>query len=392
MSLSTEQSYDIARIRAAFPVLSEVTYLNIGTYGIMPDPAYQAFAKLLADVETKGVASTANVSGKANEARERIAKLLGANSKEISFTRDATDGINLVLAGLEWRAGDEIITTTEEHEAMNHPLLYLQATKHIVVKRVEVSPDPKVMLQRIEAQATPRTRLIGMSHVTCETGTRLPAQEICAWAAAHNVGSLFDGAQALGAFPVNVRDIGCDYYASNGHKWLCGPKGTGVFYARLDKMIELIPAHIGAGSLSWVDLHTGEVEANASGLRFEYGTRAWALLAGVGASLDWYDSLGWENVYRHIASLSDYAKQGILARPYLQLMSPRRFEESSGLVTFKAPGNACFDIGRQLREQYKIVVRLIPHYNAVRISTAHFNNEEDYDKFFKALDKIVRGE
>ena len=135
MSLSTDETYDIARVRAAFPVLSEVNYLNIGTYGIMPEPAYQTFAGLLADFERKGVASTVNVGAKANETRERIAKLLGASTLEIAFTRDATDGINLVLAGLNWQPGDEVITTTEEHEAMNHPLLYLQATKHIVVKR-----------------------------------------------------------------------------------------------------------------------------------------------------------------------------------------------------------------------------------------------------------------
>ncbi|HEY3342673.1 MAG TPA: aminotransferase class V-fold PLP-dependent enzyme, partial [Anaerolineae bacterium] len=143
MSLPAEETYDIARVRAAFPVLSEVTYLNIGTYGIMPEPAYQTFAALLADIEKKGVASTANVGARSNETRDRIARLLGASSKEIAFTRDATDGINLVLAGLAWQPGDEVITTSEEHEAMNHPLLYLQATKHIVVKRVDVSPDPQ---------------------------------------------------------------------------------------------------------------------------------------------------------------------------------------------------------------------------------------------------------
>ena len=392
MSLPTTEPYDIARVRAAFPVLSEVTYLNIGTYGIMPEPAYQTFETMLADFEKKGVASTANVGAKANETREHLARLLGASPKEIAFTRDATDGINLVLAGLTWQPGDEVITTTEEHEAMNHPLLYLQATKGIVVKRVEVSPDPAVMLQRIEQQATPRTRLIGMSHVTCETGTRLPAREICAWATEHNILSLFDGAQALGCFLLNVREIGCDYYASNGHKWLCGPKGTGVFYGKLDKLVQLIPSHVGAGSLAWVDLHSGEVEAWASGLRFEYGTRAWALYAGLGASLDWYDSLGWENVYYHIQKLNRYAKEAILKRPYLQLLSPQRFEDSSGLVTFKAPGNVSFEIGRALREKYKIVVRMIPHYNAIRVSTAHFNNEEDFDKLLTAVDQIVRGE
>ena len=390
-SSSSSISLDIDTVRAAFPVLEEVTYLNIGTYGIMPQPALKTFIELLSDFESKGVASTVNVGGKANETRERLAKLLGASAKEITFTRDATDGINLVLAGLAWQAGDEVITTTEEHEAMNHPLLYLQATRGIVVRRVEVSPDPAVMLQRLESVVSTRTRLIGMSHVTCETGTRLPAREICAWAASRNILSLFDGAQALGAFPINVREMGCDFYASNGHKWLCGPKGTGVFYGRLDRIIELIPAHVGAGSLAWVDLNTGAVEPWASGLRFEYGTRAWALYAGLGASLDWFESLGWLNVERHMMALNHYAKQRISERRYLQLMTPLDWCQSSGLVTFKAPGNVCYEIGRMLREKSKIVVRLIPHYNAIRISTAHFNNEADIDKLLEAVDQVVRG-
>jgi selenocysteine lyase/cysteine desulfurase len=392
MTLASDDRLDMAHVRAAFPVLSEVTYLNLGTYGIMPRPAYEAYESMLANFEQKGVASTANVSARANETRERIARLLCASPKEVAFTRNATDGINLVLAGLAWHEGDEVITTTEEHEAMNHPLLYLQATRHIVVKRVEVSADPDVMLERIEAQTTPRTCLIGMSHVTCETGTRLPAQAICSWATAHNILSLFDGAQALGVFPIDVREMGCDYYTSNGHKWLCGPKGTGVFYGQLDKLARLSPAHVGAGSLAWVDLHTGETEAWASGLRFEFGTRAWALHGGLGASLDWYDSLGWAKVYGHIKSLSEYAKHRIQEKPYLQLLSPQDFDCSSGLVTFKAPGNVSFEIGRTLREKYKIVVRLIPHYNAVRITMAHFNDEQDVDALIAAVEKIVRGD
>jgi selenocysteine lyase/cysteine desulfurase len=391
MTINSTSYLDPTIVRAAFPVLADVTYLNTGTYGIMPEPALKTFIELLSDFESKGVASTVNVAARANEVRERIARLLGASSKEIAFTRDATDGINLVLAGMSWQAGDEVITTTEEHEAVNHPLLYLQATKGLVIHRVEVSPDPAEMLHSIESQASSRTRLIVMSHVTCETGTRLPAQEICAWAAAHNILSLIDGAQAFGAFKVDVRQMGCDFYTSNAHKWLCGPKGTGVFYGRLDKLVTLIPAHVGAGSLAWVDLHTGAVELWASGQRFEYGTRSWALYAGIGASLDWFESLGWTQVEQHIATLSNYAKQRIQERPHLKLISPPAFGASSGLVSFKAPGNQSFEIGRTLREKYKIVTRLIPHYNAVRISTAHFNNEEDIDKLLSAIDVIVTG-
>jgi selenocysteine lyase/cysteine desulfurase len=391
VTTSPPGNYDIIAVRSAYPVLDEVTYLNIGTYGVMPDPALKTFIELETEFERKGAASTMNLGAMANDTRERIAKLVGANAKEIAFTRNATDGINLVLAGLTWQPGDEVITTTQEHEAINHPLLYLAATKGIIVRRFEPTADGAEAVKRIEAVASARTRLIALSHVTCETGTRLPARQICEWATAHNVLSLLDCAQSLGAFGVNVREIGCDYLTSNGHKWLCGPKGTGVFYGKLDKLVQLNPAHVGAGSLAWVDLTSGAAEAWASGLRFEYGTRATALFAGLGASLDWFDGLGWANVYGHIAALSDYAKRRISERPHLQLLSPQAFEASSGLVVFKAPGNVCHEIGRALREKYKIVVRLIPHYNAVRVTTAHFNNEADIDKLVLALDEIIKG-
>ena len=173
--------------------------------------------------------------------------MIGATADEIAFTRNATDGINLVLAGIDWQPGDEVITTDEEHEAMNHPLLYLQKSKGLVVKHVEVSPDAEVMHERLEAVHSAKTRLVAMSFVTCETGTRLPGQAISQWARAHNVLCLLDGAQVSGAVPVNVREIGCDFYASNGHKWLSGPKGTGFFYGKLENRRRSRPPTWGPG-------------------------------------------------------------------------------------------------------------------------------------------------
>ncbi len=207
-----------------------------------------------ADFERYGVAARMNLGGKSEDTRKRIAALINATADEIAFTRNATDGINLVLAGLDWQPGDEIISTDEEHPAMSHPLLYLQRTRGVRVHWLDISPDPAVMLARLDAVVSPRTRLVGMSHVPCETGTRLPARDICAWAAARDILTLFDGAQAFGAFRVDMRDLGCDFYTTNGHKWGCGPKGTGVFYARKDRLTSLSPAHVGAGSLEKADM------------------------------------------------------------------------------------------------------------------------------------------
>ena len=175
MTNNLPNSLDLEKIRAAYPVLQRVTYLNVGTYGIMPEPALSAFIQILSEFEQNGVASNHEAHRKTEETRRRIAEMIHCDSTEIAFTRNATDGINLVLAGIDWQAGDEVITTVQEHEAMIHPLMYLQKTRGIVVKFVDVSPEPEAMLNQLEQQVTARTRLVGMSLVTCETGTRLPA-------------------------------------------------------------------------------------------------------------------------------------------------------------------------------------------------------------------------
>lgn len=384
------KSLDHEQICRAYPVLQEVVYLNVGTYGLMPDPALAEFTEVLKEFERAGAASKGDLGGKTTETRRHIAALVGAEPEEIAFTRNATDGINLALAGLDWRPSDEIITTNEEHEAIIHPLLYLQRYKGLKMRLVAVSPEAEVMLERLEKALTDRTRLIAISYVTCETGTRLPVREICRWAASRGLLTLVDGAQASGVFPINVREIGCDFYASNGHKWLSGPKGTGFFYGQLRRLSDLHLAHVGAGSLERADIATGTAIPWPNALRFEFGTRSWPLHIGLNASLNWLEGWGWANIYRHIANLSAYLKERILERPFLSLLTPRAWEDSSGLTSFSVAGHAAGDVSRLLREKWHIHVRVVPHYNALRVSTAHFNNEADVDTLMAALDEIGR--
>jgi selenocysteine lyase/cysteine desulfurase len=385
----TPYTYDIAKVREAFPVLDNFYYLNTGTYGVMPEPALNAYVAMVIDSEHGSRRNNPiNPWSRTDETRRQVASLLGATPDEIAFTRNATDGINLVLSGIDWKPGDEVITTAQEHEAVNHPLLYLQKTKGIKARFVEVSPDPQVMLERINAVCNAKTRLIAMSYITCETGARLPAKEICAWAEEHHILTMFDGAQATGAFAVNVRDLGCDFYASNGHKWLCGPKGTGIFFVKKEKVDQLSPAHVGAGSLEKVDMATGQADAWMTAQRFEFGTRAWALTAGLGFSIDWFESLGWKNVYGYINSLTGYFKQRIVERSFLELLTPMDFEQSSGLTSFVIKGHNAGEASRTMWEKSKMMLRVIPHYNAIRVSTAHFVSEQDIDKLMEALDSV----
>jgi selenocysteine lyase/cysteine desulfurase len=385
----TQTPYDVEKVREAFPALKELTYLNVGTYGLMPEPALQSLFAAITEFEHYGIAMRVNVHSEPEKTRKQLAALMGAEPEEIAFTRNATDGNNLALSGIDWKPGDEIITSDEEHPAIHHPLLYLQQQKGIVVRLVKVSPDADVMRQRLNEVVSPRTRMLAISHVSSESGTRLPVRAMQLWAEEHHVLTLFDGAQALGDIPVNVHEIGCDFYASNGHKWLSGPKGTGVFYVRKDRLETLCMPMVGAGSLEKGDIKTGEcVPANAAS-RFEFGTRAWPLYMGLGASLDWFDSLGWENVRTHMIGLTEYLKEGILARPYLHLISPRKWDESSALTVFSVDGKTLHEVMVALNERH-IVVRPVGIYQAVRIAAAHFVNRADMDRLLAALDEITR--
>jgi selenocysteine lyase/cysteine desulfurase len=378
-----------ATVRDAFPILQEVVYLNVGTYGIMPEPVLQHFIETLTEVERSGVASNGAWHRQARETREKVAQRLHCAAANITFTGNATDGTNLVLAGLQWKEGDEVLTTDQEHEAIIHPLLHMQRCRGVQMRRVSISPDPQTMIDQLEAALSPRTRLIAFSHVTCETGTRLPAKEICAWTKERGLLSLLDGAQSLGAFDVDVGELGCDYFTSNGHKWLSGPKGTGIFYAHPERLLDLCPAHVGAGSLERADPEDGTAELWSTGRRFEFGTRAHALYAGLGASLDWLESVGWDKITARITELSDDLKQRILERPYLELLTPLPFDQSSGLIAFSVKGKQAGEVSTILRQKARIHVRVVPHYDAIRIATHCFVNEADLDKLMAVLDEIA---
>lgn len=387
---TNRDAYDLAEVRRAFPILATDVYLNVGTYGVMPEPALAEYLEALAAEERSGVASRARIEQRERECRTEVARLIGAAPGEVAFTRNTTDGINLAVWGLPWRDGDEAVSTLEEHEGMVHPLLWLQRTRGVTVRFVEASPDPDRFLAGLAAAVSPRTRLVALSHVSCETGIRLPVREACRWARERGIATLVDGAQALGAIPVDVRSMGCDCWAGSGHKWLCGPKGTGIFYAAAGTMARLAPVHVGAGTFRVAERRTGEVEPHASGGRFEYGTRNHVAAIGLLASLRWFAALGWPRIYDHIAGMSAYLKDRLKGVDGVKLLTPAEREASSGLATFSSPGLDAQKLRTALGER-RIHHRGVPHYDAIRISTAAFTSRDDVDALIAALERAHPG-
>jgi len=355
----------------------------------MPEPALQTLLHATECLERDGVASSYPFADDAREVRRMLAALIGAGVGEIALTRNATDGINLGLAGLSWRAGDEIITTTEEHEAVWQPLLHLQQTAGVRVHRMEPLPEPDDMLRQLNRLRSDRLRLVVFSHVSCETGVRVEPQSICRWAREHGALSLVDVAQSCGAVPVSVESMGCDMLAGNGHKWLHGPKGTGFFYARGILMSKLVPRHVGAGSFQSAALETGTGLLWETGERFEYGTRPYALMAGWKSSLEWMAGLGAANVTEHVLAMSGRLMEALGRLPYVRVLTPSGSDQRAGMVSFAVDGRDAGSLGQGLWQKHTVVTRHVPRKNAVRVSAAHFTSHADVEKLETALKDIL---
>lgn len=368
----------IAAVRAEFPQLERLAYFQTGTFGMMAECVLRQVLELIVLFERRSWEVHSEMLAKVEEARRHLAARIGARPEELAFTRNATDGVNLVAAGIAWQPGDEIVISDQEHPAMNYPWRWAMQRTGAVVRRFHVEHDPAATLQNVAALITPRTQLIGTSWVTSPYGIRLPVREICALARQHGILSLVDGAQAFGVFPIDVRELGCDFFTSNGHKWLGGPKGTGFFWARADLLPQLQPAHVGAGSAERFSFEDG-LFLHPTGRRFEFGTDDHALHAGLGPALAWFDRLGWDWIEARTRQLSAYLKQELSGVPGVRVKTPFEWERACGLTSFEVPGADERRLWEYLRDEWRVLPRtLAPHQ--LRVSTAYFNTEEEVDR------------
>jgi L-cysteine/cystine lyase len=265
---------DVAALRAQFPVLERVAYLNAGSVGPLAQAAADAAAadlRLQLDRGRGGKAHFEHAQALADRLRARVARLLGCDPWEVALTGATTDGVNAVLSGLDLEPGDEIVTSDEEHPGLLAPLA--RAREH---RGVEIRIVP---FDAIADSVGTRTRLIACSHVSWVSGRIVDVEAL----AAASAPVLLDGAQGLGAVPVGVRELGCEYYAASGQKWLCGPVGSGYLYVRENAIDGVRPAWPGYGTLA--DTARPLESAPAAGAaRFDTGfapshRSAWSLAA-----------------------------------------------------------------------------------------------------------------
>ncbi|HLH73501.1 MAG TPA: aminotransferase class V-fold PLP-dependent enzyme [Chloroflexota bacterium] len=393
--MTTVKAYDLAAIRRALPSLADVTYMNSGTEGIMAEPVLQAYFDVLGRFERYGYWVRRQIADKMPEARARLASVLNAAPEEVSVTRSGTDGVSIVLGSFPFQAGDQILIGSEEHPAITYPAFALQTTIGVEVRRFIFHHDPQKTLESFASQLTPRTRMAAFSHVSCETGIRMPVKQMIELAHQQGARVLVDGAQSVGMFPVDFRALGCDYLTGSVHKWLCGPKGTGVLAVRKDRLDELTPRYVGGGSLAdgfpWTQLDHPEsirVQFAPATSRFEYGMLNPALYVGIIEAVNYLEGIGWEAIADHERAVVTLLKQRLAEIDGVTVQTPMAWENSSALVNFKVEGIPGRDLHSRLWNDWKIIQRAVRDPDGVRLSVGYFAGPEDVERIVEAVTTI----
>ncbi len=316
-------------------------------------------------------------------AREAAGRLVNASPQDIALTLNTTHGMNLGAFALDWREGDEVISSRSEHPGALVPLHAIEKRYGARLKLVE----PPITAEKIEGAMTRRTHLVALSHVDWTTGEILPLEEISAPARDRGILTLVDGAQSVGNIPVDIPATGVDMYAFTGHKWVLGPEGMGGFYVRPG--LEVGSTSLGYASLSDpTQFEAGggyEEHVHGGARRFEASTMSPALAGGFATAADAVYERGAEG-FAGIRNRADLLAGLLEKLPLITLRSPR--PARSGLLSFEIGGMAAKEAAERLLAK-EFVVRYIPEpYPYVRASTHLFNTEEELEALAEAVRRL----
>jgi cysteine desulfurase/selenocysteine lyase len=401
--------FDVARIREDFPILRQkvhgkpLVYLDNGATSQKPQAVIDALARYYSAENSnihRGVhflseRATADYEG----ARGKVRGFVNAPAdKEIIFVRGTTEAINLVAqsyARTFLKAGDEIIVSAMEHHSNIVPWQMVCAQVGARLRVIPINHDGEIVMEEYERLLNERTKFIAVTHVSNALGTVAPVKRMIAMAHAHDIPVLLDGAQAVPHLKVDVRDLDCDFYAFSGHK-MFGPTGIGVLYGR-QELLEKMPPYQGGGDM--ISLVTFEkTHYNVLPYKFEAGTPDIAGVIGLGAAIDYMQSLDWDQVAAHESELLSYATEALGEIVPLRIIGTAK--EKAGVVSFVLDHVHAHDVGTIL-DQEGVAVRTGHHCAmpvmqrfgvpaTTRASFAFYNTQEEIDVLVKALRRVLK--
>ena len=386
---------DVPRLREQIPVCQVMTYLNTGWSGPSPLAVVNAIKDRLDHEMAEGPTSPdVYQAGREVQAkvREAVAGLLNASPEEICVTRNTTEGLNIVINGLRWQPGDEIITCDLEHSSVLIPSYFQQHQHGAVVKMLRMAPDEsrEGILEKIESAISDRTRLVFLSHVEYSSGLRMPVKEIRRLTKDRSVLFLLDGAQAAGQVAMDMAALDCDFYSMAGHKWLLGPDGAGALYVRRDLIPQLEPTFVaGRSALHPEDPYGFELNRDSMD-KFLLASTSVALQAGLLEAIGFVQAVGLEEIEGRDLDLAAAVKEALLQLPGVKVLSPLDRGTSSGLVSFSVDGITPEDTVSRLWENHRIVCRPVGFPPGVRVSLHFFNTEDEVGQLVEAVKELAR--
>jgi isopenicillin-N epimerase len=369
-----------AELRRQWLLAADHINLNCGSVGCTPLPVLRATIEHLLSAEEFregpypwfGYEENTRI----HELRDAMSAFLRVSRDEIAILRNATEANNAVCNGLDLQSGDEAILTDQEHPGCFGCWQQKQARFgiKIVTVKLPVPPSSDQEIVDVFAQAiSPRTRILVFSHITTATGVILPVKKICALAREKGLLTHVDGAHAVGQIALDLRDLGCDFYASSPHKWLMSPKGTGLLYVREPLQRQL-----------WVNVVSGEWKNyDAKAYRFEnLGTSNLSIMVGLKAALDFYATIGAERIYARIHQNAGRIHELVASYPQLAFANASRDPYYGGLVSFS---NTRGDLAKVADQCARRNIRIAGGAARMRIATHIFTQQTEINAFADAL-------
>lgn len=389
-NLSRIDAEKLAAIRANMPATTTTGYFNAGTNGPLTNCAHEALVAAAQRELDRGRIVPGLYEGlhaDLRTARETVASMFKALPSEIAMMRSTTEGMNVALLGLEWRRGDEIVTTQLEHICLFSLLGLISHRFGVIIRTVDIGNGDGDVLAKLTSATSPRTRAYAISHVQWSSGVVMPLKEIAAYARERGIITMIDAAQSAGQIAVDLHDLGVDAYAMAGQKWLCGPGGTGALYVRRESMGDIRPTYLRYGAF---DPH-GFVVPPDGASRYEMGETHNPAIRALTAGLTWIrDEVTQDWANARVAALAKRLSAGLAQIDGVTVTTPG--DRMAGLVCFavagmhpKAVAEAAYERGFTIR-----YVDQRPGPTVARASAGWWCTEAEVDGLIGAIGEIAR--
>jgi selenocysteine lyase/cysteine desulfurase len=383
-------------LRADIALTRDFAYFQTGSVGPVPDSTQRVIMDVLNEengVSLGGGAGHGSVHSIRERALESLAVLLNVNPHEVTWTQNTSTSGQLVARSLLWKPGDRLAISGSEHVSTRIMARAIDQITGVETTVVPVGPgdsySPTLFLEQLDRHLTPDHTLFVISLASCVDGRRLPVKEAIEMAHARDVRVMVDGAQAVGVYPVDVRDLDPEFFIGSVHKWLLGPAGSGYLFvaerALPDFNPYLLPASRSDGN--------GCEPLPLNAMRCTHtGTETMSIPAGSGHAIEIFLRIGMEQVEARIRSLTERLRAGLRHISGFNLLTPESWEWSSGITSIEFPGRTPEQVHALIDaiwDGYRVVVKFQTDFAGIRISTAPFNTEEEVDRLLDALETLI---